>query len=72
MKKIAQRIILFAQKILITCVLFLLYVIGFGVMFLAAFMFRRELLGMPEKKKKSFWKDAEGYAASMEESLRSS
>lgn len=71
-KKIIQKFVVIVQKILITILLFLVYLIGFGITSLFAILFNRKLFGVLSQRKNSFWKKAEGYENDMDASTRPS
>lgn len=64
-KRFVQAYVRFVQKVLITLLLTLLYVFGFGSTYLFAAVFRRKLLrGSPTGQ--SVWQSAEGYECDLE------
>ena len=60
--KLAQRIIIAIQKILIVVLLFFTYIFGFGLTFVLIMLFNRRFFNMGHKRKDSFWIKARGYA----------
>jgi len=71
-KAVVSVIVRVIQKILITVLLFLLYFFGFGLTWLIMLIFRKATLLSLKTKKDSFWKEAQGYQVTMEESGRES
>lgn len=71
-KEIIEKFVHLIQKILIFSALFLLYIFGFGLTFIFAFIFNRRLLGMHAKDKDSYWIETQGYAPDMEGCTRES
>ncbi len=69
-KKIIQKYIRIVQKIFITIALFILYIAGFGITLILVVIFNRGLLGIEKKGKNTFWKDAEGYEADLNECMK--
>lgn len=72
MKALMMRLVRVMQKILITVLLFFVYIFGFGLTFIWAVIFKRELLGHRIKMSSSFWKKADGYEAHFEDAMRQS
>ncbi len=72
LKKIIQWYVMIVQKVLITVMLFMLYILGFGITFIFAVIFNRRLLGLERVNKYTFWKDAQGYDADINECMRES
>jgi hypothetical protein len=72
LKGLLKRLIVKAQHVVMVCLLFLLYVVGFGITVLFALVFDRKLLGMKCAKTETFWQEARGYSADMEEATRQS
>jgi hypothetical protein len=69
-KRFIMPIIEKIQKIIVTILLFMLYIVGFGLTAFAALIFRRKLLGLDKKTSNTFWEDAEGYEADINKNLR--
>jgi len=72
LKLALQRFIRFQQKVLITVLLTLLYVFGFGITFLFASLFKRRLLRRSGATGDTFWRAATGYEPGMDDSIRQS
>ena len=60
-KKFLRAYIRIVQKILITVLLFFLYIVGFGVTYLFSAVFQRQLLRDKHKSGESFWNVAVDY-----------
>lgn len=71
-RKIRRKVFSVIQKPLLSLLLFLLYIAGFGLTYIFAFIFKRHLLKGTSKREKSFWKDAKGYQADIGECLEQS
>jgi len=69
-KKIAQVIIVAVQKIVITLLLIILYIVGFGATLVFIYIFKRRLLFRNCKNDSSFWNESAGYDSDMDSSLR--
>ena len=61
MRKFLRAYIRTVQKILITVLLFFLYIVGFGVTYLFSAVFKRDLLRDKRTSGESFWKAAVDY-----------
>jgi hypothetical protein len=72
LRKIIHKYIAVLQKLFITIVLFMLYIFGFGFTFIFVAIFNRRLLGIQKLNKETFWRDAQGYSADLNECLRES
>jgi hypothetical protein len=72
MKAMIMRLVRAIQKILITVLLFFVYIFGFGLTLVWAMIFKRELLGRGIKMSSSFWRKADGYEAHFEDAMRQS
>jgi hypothetical protein len=72
MKKKLSNFIRTTQKIIITILLFIIYIVGIGITKIFVMVFKREILTRRYRKKDSFWIEAEGYAANINDSLRQS
>ena len=70
-KKITQHIIRFVQRIVVTVLLTLIYIVGFGITALAIIVFRPRILQKDSKETDSYWHSAERYG-SLENSRRQS
>ena len=70
-KKVVQPVVRVIQKILITVLLIVIYFIGFGITYLCALIFKRDLL-FDVRTGDSFWRKAKGYEPDMEDCLRQS
>ncbi|NQT90736.1 MAG: hypothetical protein HQ558_05730 [Candidatus Omnitrophica bacterium] len=71
-KKITQRLIAVIQKILITVFLTLLYIFGFGIMFLLAAIFNRRLLRQGPASEGTLWSESQADTVDIETSMRQS
>ena len=71
-KKIIRVYVTTVQKVLITVLLFLVYVIGFGIMSVFMGVFRHKLLRDAPAGENTMWKKADGYEPDMNEALRES
>jgi hypothetical protein len=60
------------RKAFIAVFLFILYIFGFGITLVFVTIFNRRLLGIPKKGEKTFWREARGYSADINECLRES
>lgn len=67
-----QKLILIVQKILICALLFLVYLIGVGATLVLTFVFNPKALGIGSKKNSTFWKQATGYDADIDDCMRQS
>ena len=56
-------------KVIINILLFLIYFIGFGLIFLLALLFKRKLLFPKSKGKSTYWELATGYDSDLEDSF---
>ncbi len=56
----------------ITMALFVLYIFVFGLTLAAVAIFNRKLLGAPKTGEDTFWREAQGYSADINECLRES
>jgi hypothetical protein len=72
LKKIIQAFIRTVQRILIFVSLTLVYFFGLGITLLFAMFLKRKLLKGYNKDDDSFWVEAKGYDADINESLRQS
>ncbi len=71
-RKCIQTVLRVIQKILIFVLLTLVYFIGFGITYICALLFKRELFKSNNTNALSFWRDAEGYDMTMKECTRQS
>ena len=71
-KKIIQNLIRIIQRILIFVSLTVIYFFGFGITLLFMMIFNRKVLTGYSKNDNTFWIEAKGYEADIEESLRQS
>jgi len=71
-KKRIQKLINTIRKRLILIVLFFIYIFGFGLTLFFVAIFNRRMLRISEKGQNTFWKQAQGYNADIEECLRES
>lgn len=69
---IIRNFIRLIQKVLVTFLLFFLYVFGFGLTVIFALVFNRRILKRGSAEEGTFWKEAKDYEANMEDSLRQS
>ena len=69
-KQGVQRVIGFVQKILITVLLIILYVVGFGITSLL--FLRTGMLRNKYKSHKTFWREVSGYESDVENNIRQS
>ncbi len=60
------------QKALITIFLILIYVVGFGVTFIFAMLFKRSLLRNKPERCDTFWVDVKDYGLDIDECMRQS
>ena len=72
MGKYRRKYIRSIQKVFITIFLFILYTVGFGITLILVMIFNRGLLKIENKGKETFWKNAEGYRADINECMRQS
>jgi len=72
LKRVTGVIVKFVQKILIFICLVLLYIIGLGLTYPLVYLFSRRRLVPAGPVDNSYWLEAEGYEASMEECERES
>jgi hypothetical protein len=70
-KKVVQPVVRVIQKILVTVLLVVVYSFGFGITYLCALIFKRDLL-FDMRKGDSFWRQVKGYEPDMEDCLRQS
>jgi len=71
-KKIIQNLIRIIQKLLIIFLLTIIYFLGFGITLIFMVIFNRKVLACHSGSDDTFWIDAEGYGADMEDSVRQS
>lgn len=71
-KRGTWAIIVPIQKVLVTILLLLTYVVGLCATRLVVMVFRRDLLGRGDVAAKTLWKDATGYDPDRNESVRQS
>jgi len=71
-EKIIRIYVRIVQKTLITIFLVMLYIFGFGVIYILALLFNRKLLGIGKKEKDTFWVESIGYDINMTNSSRES
>ncbi len=69
-QKIIQALMEVLQRILITMVLAILYVIGFGLTSLFLRIFKRSFFSEKCEVKNTCWRDASGYEAGRDDHLR--
>ena len=72
LKKIIQNFIRIMQKVLITISLITVYIVGIGVTFVFAVIFKRQILKEKYRAKNTFWNEAKDYEADFNSSLRQS
>ncbi len=71
-KKITQYIIHWVQRVFITVLLTLLYIVGFGVTALAVSVFRPSLMRQDSTEEQTFWHPAETYDIRLSDTQRQS
>jgi hypothetical protein len=71
-KKKLKEFVGIIQKVIITFLLFFLYLFAFGAMFLFMKAFRINLGCSGRSGAASFWEKAKGYCSGMDESMRGS
>jgi hypothetical protein len=71
-KKWLQLYIGAVQRCVIAVALFLLYIVGFGITALFLRTFRKGMPGVRQRRPGTCWRAAEGYAESLQDSLRGS
>lgn len=71
-KIIIWNFIRLIQEILVTILLFLIYVFGFGLTAIFTLVFNRHLLRKGSKNEDTFWNEVKDHEANMEDSLRQS
>lgn len=71
-EKIIRIYVRVVQKTLITIFLVMLYIFGFGGIYILALLFNRKLLGIGKKEKGTFWVESIGYDINMTNSFRES
>jgi len=69
-KRIVQAVVVVAQRILVTIILVILYIGGFGATLFFIFVFKRSLLFRNYKNDRTLWKEAVGYDPDPDDSLR--
>ena len=69
--RILQKLVVLIQKLIIIPSLIVIYFFVIGITLIFVFLFRRRLL-IENKKKDSFWFDAEGYSEDINGALRES
>lgn len=72
LKKILDNIIRTVQAVLMAVLLTFVYFIGLGITLFFMLIFNRKVLTGPNKNDKSFWIEACGYDADINDSLRQS
>ena len=72
MKKKLRNFIRIVQKVLITILLFIIYIIGIGVTKIFVMVFKREVFKRGYRSKATFWIEAKGYEANINDCLRQS
>jgi cytochrome c biogenesis protein CcdA len=72
LKKIISKLIGVLQKMLLTILLFFIYLIGFGITFLFAIFFNRKALGLGTIKKDTFWNKPQDSGNIMDDCIRPS
>jgi hypothetical protein len=68
-KNLVQKFIKVMQTIIVTSVLFLLYLIGFALSGMVILLFNPKFFSAP-RAKPSYWIDAQGYDPDMQEAVR--
>ena len=71
-KNILTKLISIVRRALLNAALVFIYFFGFGATWLAAALFNRKLIWGSRKNRNSSWRQAEGYAPDLKESLRQS
>jgi len=71
-KRITQYIIRWVQSVLITALLTVLYIVGFGITALVVAVFRPSLLRKETIGEETFWQHAEGYDTHWDDTQRQS
>lgn len=71
-KKIIRNFVRIIQKVLIVLLLTLIYFLGFGITVIFMMVFKHKILTGSRKDDITFWVEANGYEADMEDSLRQS
>jgi cytochrome c biogenesis protein CcdA len=72
LRRLVGGIVRVVQAVLLAVLLFLVYVVGVGLTVLAAALFDRRLLRGQRRDDESFWVDARGYEARVENVARQS
>jgi hypothetical protein len=72
LKKIIQKFISIVQKILIMLILIVIYFVGFGITLIFIFLFNRKLLTGGYRIDNTFWIEAQGYEADINNCRRQS
>jgi len=60
------------QKVLVTVLLFIVYLLGFGITSIFAHIFNRKLFGRKDDGRSSFWVKATGYGRDDHDVMRQS
>lgn len=72
LERLTRALIWVVQKVLLTLLLFVIYVVGVGLTLVLAALFGRRLLRGQRKDQETFWVDAVGYEARKEDLFRQS
>ena len=71
-KKIMQNLIRIIQRILITVSLTIIYFFGFGITLFFMMIFNRKVLRGYSEDDHTFWIEAKGYEADIDDTMRQS